>query len=281
MSEPSRLTRFLARSVWATRLVDKAYGKFNTLRTRLVVSWGTDSFHDAFNDVTYASQPSYRPDAATFASELFPWERRVIEAHFPKPPATVLIGGCGGGREALALERRGYRVVAFDPTESLTTALYRMQNGGLGDRGGLGDQSALRKVEVFVGRYQDLPWLKSSNGSRTAIDLRQRPKFDAALMGWASFSHIRSDAERVEALRQMGALTAGPILLSYYSQVDEQTPSSSQRESFAMQVGFFRQLSEAEIRTAITQAGLEIVLLQHDAGWPCAVVREVFTSSDR
>src|SRR5262245_4871066 len=148
MSEPSPLTRFLARSVWATRLVDKAYGKFNTLRTRLVVSWGTDSFHDAFNDITYASQPSYRPDAATFASELFPWERRVIEAHFPKPPATVLIGGAGGGREALALERRGYRVVAFDPTESLTTALYRMQDGG-------------GKVEVFAGRYQDLPLLKS------------------------------------------------------------------------------------------------------------------------
>ena len=260
MSEPSRMTRLLARSVWATRLVDKAYGKFNTLRTRLVVSWGTDSFHDAFNDITYASQPSYRPDAATFASELFPWERRVIEAHFPKPPATVLIGGAGGGREALALERRGYGVVAFDPTESLTTALYRMQNGGGG-------------VEVFVGRYQDLPWLKSPNGSRAAIDLRHRPKFDAALMGWASFSHIRSDAERVEALRQMGALTAGPILLSYYSPVDEHAPSSSHRESFAMQVGFFRQLSEEEIRTAITGAGLEIVLLQHDAGWPCAVVR--------
>jgi hypothetical protein len=261
MSGPSRLTRFLARSLWATRLVDRVYGQFNTLRTRLVVAWGTDRFHDAFNDITYAGQPAYRPGAAAFTSDLFPWEGRLIDAQFPKPPATVLIGGAGGGREALALERRGYRVVAFEPAEALATALYRTQNGRTG------------AIEVFVGRYQDLPVLHSPNGSRTSIDLRQRPKFDAALMGWASFSHVRSDAERVEALRQMGALTTGPILVSYYSNIDEHPPSSSHRESFAMQVGYFRQFSEGEIRAAISQAGLEIVLLQHDAGWPCAVVR--------
>jgi hypothetical protein len=262
VSEPSRIVRLLARSLWATRLVDRVYGKFNTVRSRLVLAWGTDSFHDAFNDLTYSGQPAYKPGAATFNSDLFPWESRLIDAHFPKPPATVLIGGAGGGREALALERRGYRIVAFEPAEPLATALYRRRSG------------ENPSLEVLVGRYQDLPLLTSPNGSRTSIDLRQRPRFDAAMMGWASFSHIRSDSERVEALRQMGALTNGPILVSYFSPMDERGTSSSPRESFAMQVGYFRQLTEEEIRAAIAQAGLEIVLLRHDDGWPCAVVRK-------
>jgi len=173
----------------------------------------------------------------------------------------VLIGGVGGGREALALAQRGYQVVAFDPARALISTLER----ALGDR--------RPSIEVLVGRYEDLPVLQPPDGRSPAADLRQRPRFDAAVLGWASFSHIRSDAGRIDALRGMGALTAGPIFLSYFSPMDERVSSALRQGSFALRVGFFRQLSEEEIRRLIAEAGLEVVLLQHDLGWPCAVLR--------
>jgi hypothetical protein len=39
-----------------------------------------------------------------------------------------------------------------------------------------------------------------------------------------------------------------------------------------MQVGFFRQFNEAELRHLIGEAGLDVAEINHD-GWPCAVVR--------
>lgn len=254
------LTRLLARTVWATRLIDRLYGTFDRLRSRLVLRLGSGAFYDAFNDVAYGGQAAYKPGSTSFRTELFPWERRAIEAHFPRPPALVLIGGAGGGREALALERQGYSVVAFEPAPPLATALAGVVH------------ARPRAIEVFVGRYEDLPRLERPDGSGSKVDLRQRARFDAAMLGWTSFSHIRSDAERVDALRQMSALTDGPILLSYFSYQDDRTASSTRRESFAMQVGLFRQLTEAEARGLIEEAGLEILYHQHE-GWPCVVVR--------
>ena len=268
MSERSLLTRLAARTVWATRLVDRLYGKFDVLRSRLILRHGTDAFYSAFNDVTYGGQPAYQPGSPVFRTELFPWERRVIDAHFPKPPATVLVGGVGGGREALALEARGYRVVAFEPAAQLAHALEGSLNG------------KADTIEVLLGRYQDLPVLRSVDGSLNRVDLRQRQPFDAAMFGWASFSHIRSDAERVDSLRQMSALTAGPIFLSYFSYMEERTAASSRHESFAMQVGFFRQFNETEVRDLIVEAGLDVAEINHD-GWPCAVVRRRAASPPR
>ena len=261
MSRAKTLTRLAARAVWATRAIDRVYGKFDSLRSRLILRHGSDAFHDAFNDVTYGSQRLYRPDAPSFKPELFPWERRVIAAHFPKPPASVLIGGAGGGREALALERDGYRVVGFEPAEPLVRAFH--------------DSPAThgRAIEMFTGRYQDLPMLTSANGSTAAVDLRTRPPFAAAMFGWASFSHIRTDAERINALRHLAALTEGPILLSYFSYMAERAATRSQQESFAMQVGYFRQLNEADVRGLVSEAGLQVVELKHDDGWPWGIVR--------
>lgn len=268
MSKRSPLTRLAARTVWATRLVDRLYGKFDVLRSRLILRHGTDGFYSAFNDATYGGQPAYQPGSPVFRTELFAWERRVIDAHFPKPPATVLVGGVGGGREAFALEARGYQVVAFEPAAQLARALEGSLNG------------KADAIEVLLGRYQDLPVLRSVDGSPNRVDLRQRQPFDAAMFGWASFSHIRSDAERVDSLRQMSALTAGPIFLSYFSYMEERTATSTRHESFAMQVGFFRQFNETEIRDLIVEAGLDVAEINHD-GWPCAVVRRRAASPPR
>lgn len=211
--------------------------------------------------MSYGGQAAYTPGSTLFKTELFPWESRVIKAHFPKPPASVLVGGAGGGREALALERQGYSVIAFEPAEPLAVALA----GAL--------RTDPRAIEVLVGRYEDLPLLRRADGSGGVVDLGRRTRFDAAVFGWSSFSHIRSDAGRVNALRQMAALTEGPILLSYFGYLDERTASSARGDSFAMQVGVFRQLTEAEVLGLVAEAGLEIIYQQHE-GWPCSIARK-------
>jgi hypothetical protein len=63
------------------------------------------------------------------------------------------------------------------------------------------------------------------------------------------------------------------VFFSYFSHLDDRASLSAPKGSFAMQVGFFRQLTEADVRRVVAEAGLDVVLLKHDDGWPCAVVR--------
>jgi hypothetical protein len=49
------------------------------------------------------------------AQDLFEWEEAWFEADLPKPPAKILIGGAGSGREVRHLLEKGYEIVAFDP----------------------------------------------------------------------------------------------------------------------------------------------------------------------
>ena len=61
MTSPGRsrgLTRLLARTLWATRLVDRLYGTFDKVRSRLVLRFGSGAFFDAFNDAAYGGQAS-------------------------------------------------------------------------------------------------------------------------------------------------------------------------------------------------------------------------------
>ena len=49
---------------------------------------------------------------------LYPWETDWFERRLPSPPASILIGAAGGGREAAALRDLGYQVRAFEPSAS-------------------------------------------------------------------------------------------------------------------------------------------------------------------
>jgi hypothetical protein len=259
VSRSPRLLRLIAHAVWATRIVDRVYGRFDRLRTKAVLKWAPDAFYDAYNDVAYSGQDEYHPRTQAFHAELFPWELRAIERHFPPPPASVLIGGAGGGREAVALARRGYQIVAFDPAVRLAAALAR--NGE-------------RDVEGLIGSYDDLPVL-SALVPPSAVDLAERAPFDAALFGWASFSHLRSAAGCVAALRKMAARTGGPILVSYFPTQPERGAPTDGRDSFALRVGYFRELTADGMRDLAGAAGLDIVHLEHDAGWPYGVLRRL------
>jgi hypothetical protein len=232
----------------ATGLVDRGYRSFDRLRSRIVVACGSDEFFGIYNDLVYARKQSY--DWAT--KGLAPFEERVISRHFPAPPGAVLVGAAGGGREALALARQGYRVVAFDPVRLLAASLAEMCEG--------------LPIESLIGRYEDLPVVSSLSNPPVTIDLRSRGPFSAAILGRGSISHLQSDQDCIATLRQFGELTHGPILVSYLPFY------GGPNRRFGMNLGFYRPFTGAEIRALAEGAGLEVVYLDDEDHWH-AVVR--------
>ena len=118
---------------------------------------------------------------------LWPWETRWFDARLPPPPARLLIGGCGTGREALALVQRGYDVDAFDPAPAAVEAC----------------RDAVPDARVWLGAY-------------AALD-EAAAQYDAVLMGWGSFTHLLDAGARAQTLAELDArCRRGPILGSVW-----------------------------------------------------------------
>jgi len=273
---PRLLISLGARLVAATASVDRVYRLFDRLRSRTVLALGTDGFFDSYNDFCYGRTALYRADSPAFRRSLFDWERAAISRFFPPPPARVLVGGVGGGREAFGLADLGYSVAAFDPSPRLVSSM-------------LGALGPLRRVvEVFEGGFGNLPRLRSAGRAGEVTDLSARARFDAAVLGWASFSHLRHDRDRVEALRGMARLTCGPILVSYFGRMDDEAGSETESSAtarsrsgrhgpganFSVQVGFYRALAQSEVRRVVAEAGLDVVAIDGSTEWPHAIVRK-------
>ena len=251
------MLRQLARALRATHYIDRAFRRFSRARSAFVLAHASDAFYDVYNDVAYGNQDAYRLGSSIFRTGLFPWEARAIGRHFPPPPAHVLIGAAGGGREALALVERGYRVTAFEPSKPLAASMRERI-------------SRATQLAAFVGRYQDLPFVTSLDASPERVDLRTWAPFDAVILGWASLSHLRADVECVAALRELAALTNGPLLVSYFGR-----RASERGEAFSIDLGFYRELSDTQFDSCVAAAGLTIIEREHESGWPNAVLKSV------
>jgi hypothetical protein len=242
-----------ARLVLATSFVDRCYHLFDRMRSRMVLACASENFYDIYNDLTYSQQGAYRTGAISFRSSLFPFEERAISRYFPAPPGTVLVGAAGGGREALVLARNGYRVVAFEPASALAIALARF--------------SGELPIEVFVGRYEQLPLVSPLDCATVSIDLRSRAPFAAGILGWGSFSHLRSDEQCIETLKQFSGLTRGPILVSYNAAIGDPGPR------FDWAIGYHRKFSSANIQEFAKRAALRILHFDDEDNWPHAVLQ--------
>jgi len=131
---------------------------------------------------------------------LYAWEQQWFERRLPSPPASILIGAAGAGREASALRTLGYRVHAFEPAASA----FRLCQIKLGPE--LVDQAS----------YQDLI-ATALHGTPTRLRLRSQARFDAVLLGWGSFGHVLQRADRLDLLRACDHIAPhGPILLSLF-----------------------------------------------------------------
>lgn len=146
--------------------------------------------------------------------ELFDWEREWYAAELPPPPARVLVGGAGAGREVRALVAMGYVVDALEPAPS-AAELCRSHLGPGGD--------------VVVGSYRDLV------AGTTRLSSR---KYDAVLLGWGSLSHVLSTEGQRALLRAAAALTPkGPILASFWMHHGESADLSRRAYSWGRRLG--------------------------------------------
>jgi hypothetical protein len=254
-----------ARTLIASLAIDRTYRWFDRLRSEVVSALASDEILDRYNEIAYGGTSRYQPDSGAFRAKLFPFEEVAFEQFFPKPPARILIGGAGGGREVLALAHEGYSVSAFEPAERLVQGLQQSADG--------------LSVDVRRGAYGDLEDLFPPGTD----------PFDAAIFGWGSFSHLRGEPARVAALREYARLTAGPILLSFLAVRAAPTarlarfrrllPRRADRDPhdvFAMTIGLYHPIDEQEVRDLAGRAGLRILQISFDereSSWPYAVLQ--------
>lgn len=267
--------RLIARVIHATVLVDRAYKLFDRARSALVARLAPDGALARLNDLAYNARTIYSSESSSFKATLFNWEEEALAGRLPAPPARILVGGAGGGREAFALCARGYDVVAFEPSASLAEGLSRPRPDG-------------RVVAGYRARYEDLPWLAGVPGGPAGTRIDALPRFQAAVLGWASYSHIRTAGQRAAALRALADVTDGPILISFYPAPagTGRPPAGIRRwldriglwsptDRFTPFVGFYHLATREEIAAEAEGAGLRLLHLSEDDSdgrWPYAIL---------
>ena len=266
-----------ARLILATRAIDKAYRLFDKIRSEFVLAVASGTVIERFNDLSYGRAITYDPASSAFRKYLFPWEEQVIDKFFPPPPARILVGGAGSGREVFALASRGYEVVAFEPSRALVESMSSMVSEGI-------------DVKVFRAGYDDLPHLSPAKPGDSMANLEDMNTFDAAIVGWGSFLHLTSKESRVRTLKAFAKATKGPIVVSFLSfrptakdippasKLRRFIPGNFNREAgnaFSVYIGFYHEMHEAEIIEIANQSGLKMVHLNtdgRDTNWPHAVL---------
>lgn len=239
-----------------SRVIERIYRRLDALRSLAVVAFASEATLDGFNAAAYGTAGRYDPDSEAYVSSLYPWEEAAIERHFPPPPARILVGGAGAGREPFALAELGYEVAAFEPVGRLAEAM--------------AERAAATGAAVasYRGGYRDLPRLQPVGAARAQTLV---PGFDAAVIGWGSISHLYTESDRVGALQSMAELTNGPILVSFIAvRPDGPLRVSRMRtwlvsrrgrhpaDRFSISMGFHHPVNEAEVRELAATARLEV-----------------------
>ena len=145
-------------------------------------------------------------------------------------------------------------------------------------------------VKVFCAGYDDLPHLSPAKPGNSMANLEDMSTFDAAIVGWGSFSHLTSKESRVRTLKAFAKATKGPIVVSFLSfrpNAKDTPPTSKLRRflpgnfnreagnAFSVYIGFYHEMHEAEMIDIAHQSGLKIVHLNtdgRDTNWPHAVL---------
>jgi hypothetical protein len=257
---PAWLAECFARLILASRLIDKSYSLFERARSALILAFAPEAVIIRFNDLAYGRDLSYHPESPTFRRGLFAWEERAIARYFPRPPARVLVGGAGGGREVLALAEKGYEVTAFEPSPPLAAAM----SCHFAERS---------NIEVYRARYEDMPHLFPARPDAPSTTLEEGPRFRAAVLGWGSYSHLRTKAQRIHTLSSFARYVQGPILVSFSKRHEKQAHPGwfrsllrrflgvGSNDFFSVYSGFAHNMSGAELESVANQSGLKMVHL--------------------
>jgi len=122
---------------------------------------------------------------------LHDWERHAIQRHF-HGASTIAVTSVGGGREAFALERMGYRVRSFECNCDLVASANR-------NAAALGLQTVTSEME-------------RDRAPTLGDDVH------GVIVGWGAYMLVAGRERRIAFLRALGEqLAAGaPVLVSYF-----------------------------------------------------------------
>jgi hypothetical protein len=250
--------RLLHSSIVGDRILERTYRIFQKGRAIVVLGFLSDRTIERLGMLGYGGLKWYRPHGESSWPDLFDWEESFIEKYMPTPPARVLIGGAGGGREPYHFGRIGYDVVAFEPIPFFVDVMRR-------------DIPPDLLVRAYQGKYEELPFLVPSNSEEHVVDLTALPPFDAAVVGWCSISHVLDEAKRIQALKILASVVNGPILIGFFSRDPSRDvprsrldrwqrrfPGRNQDPAFEFRIGtgVYRMFTEEEMVRLCTSAGL-------------------------
>jgi SAM-dependent methyltransferase len=140
-------------------------------------------------------------------NELFAIESALFSRRLPPPPARILVGACGTGREAVALAAQGYRVDAFDPAEDCVAE---------------SSQRLAGRARVHRLSYEELSAIVLDGMANDPLGGRS---FDAVVLGCGSLSHVLDPPEQCRLLQALNArCPSGPIIASFLWAEDQAAP---------------------------------------------------------
>lgn len=175
---------------------------------------------------TYGRTQKYTDDRQQ-ADGLLDFEIAAIERFFPPIPGPILIVGCGGGREMVALRKQGYDVVGCEPSGRLVLTARRV--------------------------CPDSPVVHVA-AQQLHLQAQCEGPFSAVIVGWGAWGHVLQISERLEVLRHLRErCPVGPVLLSW-----QLLPNAPLRRSEETAVTDWRQLA------SISPRGLVQVRLTHE-----------------
>lgn len=184
---------------------------------------------------------------------LYEWERRWFERRLPRPPASILVGAAGAGREAAALQKMGYQVHAFEPSASAFRLCREILGPDHADRASYRDLIAT----VLLGQP-------------TPLQIGPDSRFDAVLLGWGSFGHVLRPADRFDLLRACDRIApAGPILLSIFH---PQTAGARGELAYTSWGGFLAAPPVEELEEQARALNREVVVSLGTPSWHATLI---------
>jgi hypothetical protein len=208
---------------------------------------------DALDEATlamYSRSASYREDGWNL-SGFHHWEHEIVDRYFGSA-RRVLVTAAGGGREVIALARRGIHADGFEPDASFVAA----------------GQATIRELQLGA----SLSVCPPSRSPELAS------MYDGAVLGWASYTHTAGRQARIDFLRglSMHLQPGSPLLMSFFARGEHDRALSLTRAVARvssllrpgrepvilgdnLMVGYFHHFDRSDIEAEMRAAGLELL----------------------